>query len=114
MSIKISNRAVEEILKIKENNNIKHKHLRFGIKKDGVDGFFTQFYEFIKSPDDTDKVCEFDEIVVCMDQKSYMFLNGMTVDYTDENKGRLKFEIPEIAHMCGSDETFVFEDILYE
>ena len=113
MSIKISSKAIKEILKIKKNKNIKYEYLRFGIRKNNIDGFFTQFYEFVKSPDDADKVFGFENLNVCMDQKSYMFLNGMTVDCKDDSAGSLEFKIPEIAHMCGCNGSFIFEDVSY-
>ena len=110
MSINISRKAIGQILKIKKNNNIKHNYLRLGVEQDRVSDLFVQFYEFTKGPDDTDKVFQFKDIDICIDQKSYMFLKGMNIDFDEKNKIGLRFNISEIAHMCGCNNFFVFKD----
>ena len=52
-------------------------------------------YEFAEQPEDKDKVFEFNGIKICIDVKSYLFLNGMEIDYEEDLlKSGLVFNAP--------------------
>jgi iron-sulfur cluster assembly protein len=66
-------------------------------------------YEFIERPDERDKVFEFEDVKICIDIKSYLFLNGMEIDYEEDLlKSGLVFNTPTAKHTCGCGESVAF------
>jgi iron-sulfur cluster assembly protein len=60
--------------------------------------------DFCQKENDNDKIFEFNGIKVFIDPKSYLYLNGLTLDYSTElMNGGFKFLNPgSIACSCGS------------
>ena len=107
MAINLTERAAEKIRQVFEKNDMpEDSALRVGIKGGGCAGFSYTL-------DVTDKPAEGDEIsqchgvkVVC-DLKSYLFLNGTEIDFSDDLlKGGFIFNNPNASGSCGCGASF--------
>lgn len=66
-------------------------------------------YEFVEQPLEKDKVFIFDSVKICVDIKSYLFLNGMEIDYQEDLlKSGLIFNTPNAKRACGCGESITF------
>jgi iron-sulfur cluster assembly protein len=66
-------------------------------------------YEFVEQPDEKDKTFEFGDVKICIDIKSYLFLNGMEIDYEEDLlKSGLVFNTPSAKRTCGCGESIAF------
>jgi iron-sulfur cluster assembly protein len=83
-------------------------YLRIGLQGGGCSGFMYH-YEFISVPEEKDKIFKFDNIKICIDIKSYLFLNGMEIDYEEDLlKSGLVFNTPSAKRACGCGESISF------
>ena len=106
--IEISDRAVNRIREILQQQNLDEGGLRVGIKGGGCSGLsYVLDLETKERPGD--KVFERDGIKVFVDLKSFLYLNGTTLDFKDEGglMGRgFVFSNPNSAGECGCGESF--------
>lgn len=80
--------------------------LRLGIRGGGCSGM-SYYIDFVDGPTDKDKVFEFGDVRVCVDKKSYLFLNGITVDFqVDLIKRAFVFDNPLAKRSCSCGESF--------
>lgn len=106
--ITMTDAAKEKISSLLSKRQTPQAYLRIALKGGGCSGF-AYHYEFIAIPDSKDKVFEFDDIKVCIDKKSYLFLNGMEIDYLDDLlKSGLVFNAPRATRTCGCGESVSF------
>ena len=117
MSVIITDTAAREIGSImnKQDLDIESTHLRVGVKGGGCSGFsyILDLTETKKEGDEqwdfTFEVSEgesFNLSVIC-DPKSFLYLNGTTVDFKDEVMGRgFVFENPNANTTCGCGSSF--------
>tara|TARA_Y100000310_G_C20159959_1_gene568689 strand:- start:4 stop:318 length:315 start_codon:yes stop_codon:yes gene_type:complete len=83
-------------------------YLRIGLQGGGCSRFMYK-YEFAQRPEQKDKVFEFDDVKICVDIKSYLFLNGMEIDYEEDLlKSGLVFNTPSAKRTCGCGESVAF------
>ena len=83
-------------------------YLRIGLKGGGCSGFMYH-YDFISESDEKDKIFEFDDVKICIDIKSYLFLNGIEIDYEEDLlKSGLVFNTPNVTRTCGCGESVAF------
>ena len=84
------------------------QYLRIGLQGGGCSGFMYK-YEFADCPNEKDKVFEFDDIKICIDIKSYLFLNNMEIDYEEDLlKSGLVFNTSAAKRTCGCGESVAF------
>jgi iron-sulfur cluster assembly protein len=58
---------------------------------------------------ENDKVFTFDTLTICIDKKSYLFLNGTEIDYQEDlMKSGLVFKNPKANRTCGCGESVSF------
>jgi iron-sulfur cluster assembly protein len=80
--------------------------MRLGIRSGGCSGF-SYFMDFVAEPEATDKQFEFDGLKVCVDRKSYLFLNGVELDFEDSLvKSGFVFHNPTAKRSCSCGESF--------
>lgn len=89
--------------------------LRLGVKGGGCSGF-SYLLEFDGEIKEHDKVFEFSfpksadaepKIKVVVDKKSYIYLNGTTLDYATEGlESGFKFNNPNVKSSCGCGTSF--------
>ena len=108
MSIKISNKALVEITRIiAEQNFGENISLRVGVKGGGCSGF-----SYTLGFDDSDlgpldQVFEHDSLKIVTDPKSFLYLNGVEIDFEESLMGRgFKFKNPNARNSCGCGESF--------
>lgn len=113
MGIMLTERAAQEVMTIVEQqqerlptDERKPMYLRVGVKGGGCSGFSY-------SLDLTETVAESDErldqhgVEVICDPKSYLYLNGTTIDFKDEVMGRgFAFHNPNATSSCGCGSSF--------
>lgn len=110
MSIKLTEKAAQElrtlIAKEVESGMNPQAVLRLGVVGGGCSGFMYKmgFDEDVRAED---RVEEIEGIRVAVDSKSYLYLNGTTVDYQDGLMGRgFVFNNPNATHTCGCNHSF--------
>lgn len=80
--------------------------MRLGIRSGGCSGF-SYFMDFVPTPEPTDKQFEFGGLKVCVDRKSYLFLNGVAVDFESSLvKSGFVFHNPAAKRSCSCGESF--------
>lgn len=80
--------------------------VRVGVKGGGCSGFSYQM-GFDDSKTELDQVFDIDGVKVICDPKSFLYLNGVEIDYEDGliNAG-FKFSNPNASKSCGCGESF--------
>jgi len=108
MAITMTDFAVQKIFEIMKRRQAPDQYLRIGLKSGGCSGFMYS-YDFIETPEEKDKVFDFGEVKICIDIKSYLFLNGMEIDYEEDLlKSGLVFNAPQAQRSCGRGESVSF------
>lgn len=95
---------VEEILREEGNPDL---WLRVGIRGGGCSGL-TYFMDFVEAPEEKDKTFDHGNgVKVCVDVKSYLFLNGTELDFekTLMREGFV-FHNPLAKRSCSCGESF--------
>ena len=108
MAITMTDFAEQKILGIMKKRQSANHYLRISLKGGGCSGYMYS-YEFIPEPIDKDKIFEFGDVKICIDLKSYLFLNGMEIDYQEDLlKSGLIFNAPQASRTCGCGESVSF------
>jgi len=111
MAIAVSDRAVAEIKKAASARPQRPEGLRVGIRGGGCTGFSYLFEWSDAAPRPEDKVLSFEDgtVRVFVDPKSYLYLDGSTLEYatTLVNRG-FKWVNPQVKGTCGCGESVSF------
>ena len=108
LTISISDKAAKKAKEFANKDNLGDFGLRVGVKGGGCSGYMYS-YEFIPEPISKDKIFEFGDVKICIDFKSYLFLNGMEIDYQEDLlKSGLIFNAPQASRTCGCGESVSF------
>ncbi len=108
MGIEVTETAVREIKTIVEQQELDAEkvHLRLGVKGGGCSGF-SYVLDLTEQRNEGDEMFEQHGIKVVCDPKSYLYLNGTTVDFKDEVMGRgFVFNNPNATSSCGCGSSF--------
>ncbi len=108
MAITLTNRAILEIVRIISEQNLgEGVSLRVGVKGGGCSGFsYTLGFDDV-DPSEVDQVFEVDGVKVICDPKSFLYLNGIEIDFEESLMGRgFKFNNPNASNSCGCGESF--------
>jgi iron-sulfur cluster assembly protein len=80
--------------------------LRLGVLGGGCSGLSYQF-KFAPEPRPRDYIFEFDDVKVFVDPKSMLFLDGMTLDWSDSlMESGFVFQNPHAKKSCGCGTSF--------
>lgn len=103
----VTPRAIEEVRKIRTENNIPETHaLRLGVKGGGCSGL-SYVLAFDDGQREGDTEFRFEDVVVKVDPKSLFYLSGTTLDFSDGLNGRgFVFNNPNAARTCGCGSSF--------
>lgn len=108
--ITLTEKAVEAIKKFMEANSlsVENSFLRVGVKGGGCSGLsYTLNIEQNTQSAENDTVIESNGIKVVVDNKSLLYLEGMTIDFVDGLSGSgFKFVNPNSTKTCGCGESF--------
>lgn len=105
--IDITGKAIKQVKRIKEENNIPEEHaLRIGVKGGGCSGLTYQM-GFDNETKDGDTVIEKEGIKLFVDGKSLFYLSGTVLDFSDGLNGKgFVFSNPNATKTCGCGESF--------
>jgi len=105
--IKISQKAVQEIIRIMDENKVPDTYgLRVGVKGGGCSGL-TYTLGFDAETKDGDTVIENQSVKLFVDGKSLFYLMGTELDFTDGLNGKgFIFNNPNAKKTCGCGESF--------
>ncbi|MFH5832399.1 HesB/IscA family protein [Halalkalibaculum sp. DA3122] len=110
MSISVSERAANRINEIREEQNIANDALlRVGVVSGGCSGL-TYELDFDTSPSEEDEKEKFFEdkgIRLVVDMRSFLYLSGTTLDFTEGLNGEgFHFHNPNASRTCSCGESF--------
>jgi len=108
MALTITETAAREIKTIIQQQELdaENVRLRVGVKGGGCSGF-SYLLDLTEQHRDTDEMFEEHDIKVVCDPKSYLYLNGTTIDFKDEVMGRgFVFNNPNATSSCGCGSSF--------
>jgi iron-sulfur cluster assembly protein len=103
--IDVTNNASSKIRGMLDNEN-PGGLMRLGVIGGGCSGLQYKF-KYESQPRTTDNVIELDGIRLCVDPKSYEYLDGMTLDYMETLlEQRFLFKNPNAEKSCGCGKSF--------
>ena len=107
MAIELSEAARSQVQALKEAQHLPETaFLRMGVKGGGCSGM-SYVLEFDTDQGPHDKEFEIDGVKVVVDKKSYLYLNGTTLDYVKEGlQGGFTFVNPQAKSSCGCGTSF--------
>lgn len=108
MAITLTETAAKEIKSIIEQQELDQEavRLRVGVKGGGCSGF-SYLLDLTEQSHDNDETFDQNGIKVVCDPKSYLYLNGTTIDFKDEVMGRgFVFNNPNATSTCGCGSSF--------
>ena len=108
MAINLSETAAREISNIIDQQELdKEKvRLRVGVKGGGCSGF-SYLLDLTETQQDSDELFEEHGVKIVCDAKSYLNLNGTSIDFKDEVMGRgFVFNNPNSTSSCGCGSSF--------
>ena len=104
--ITLSDTAVDEVKRLLKLAKKDEWGLRVGVTGGGCSGLSYPL-AFEEEPGKADTVEEINGIKVIVDPKSYLFLNGITLDYsTDLLNGGFRFVNPNATRTCSCGSSF--------
>lgn len=108
MSVVLSDTAVREIKTIIDQQDLDAEkiRLRVGVKGGGCSGF-SYLLDLTEEHDEEDWEWDINGVKVVCDPKSYLYLNGVQIDFKDEVMGRgFVFKNPNATSSCGCGSSF--------
>ena len=108
MAVTLTDSAVERVRELRVQRNQPNLWLRLGVRGGGCSGF-SYVIDFVDEPQDGDKEFTFDDVQVCVDKKSYLFINGTVLDWeADLIRQQFVFNNPLAKRSCSCGESFAF------
>jgi iron-sulfur cluster assembly protein len=107
MAVALSENATKQVKQLKESQKLpENVFLRMGVKGGGCSGM-SYSLEFDTELSSHDKEFDIDGIKVVVDKKSYIYLNGTTLDYVQQGlTGGFTFVNPQAKSSCGCGTSF--------
>ncbi|MBO6572415.1 MAG: iron-sulfur cluster assembly accessory protein [Balneola sp.] len=109
MDISISDRAIKRIDEIRTEQNVpKDAFLKVGVVSGGCSGLtYDLDFDSDVEPQENDKVFELNGMKVLVDMRSFLYLAGTELDYTDGLEGEgFHFHNPNASRTCSCGESF--------
>ena len=102
----VSEKAIGEIKRLLNEDDFQDAFLRVRIVPGGCSGFSYEM-GFDDETDENDKIIEADGVKVAIDELSYPYLDGSTLDFKDGLNGNgFAIENPNATGSCGCGESF--------
>ena len=104
--ITISNSAKERLLYLLEKDNNKKTFVRVGVESGGCSGLSYKL-EFDDKKETEDELIENNGVSLLVNKKSYLYLIGTTLEFSDGLNGKgFVFNNPNASRTCGCGESF--------
>jgi iron-sulfur cluster assembly protein len=106
MPVSLTPTAVQRVKELMASQNLQSAFLRMGVKGGGCSGLNYNL-EFDTEIGKSDKEFEIDGVKVVVDAKSYLYLNGSTLDWVRQGlTGGFAFVNPNAKSSCGCGTSF--------
>ncbi len=106
MALTPTEKANTQVKKLLEEQKLQGVFLRMGVKGGGCSGL-SYSLEFDSELGPHDKKFDIDGVTIVCDAKSYLYLNGTTLDYVTEGlQGGFTFLNPQAKSSCGCGTSF--------
>jgi len=106
MAVNLSPAAMKRVKELMESQNLQNAFLRMGVKGGGCAGLSYNL-EFDTEVGKHDKQFDVDGVKVVVDVKSYLYLNGTTLDWVNQGlTGGFTFVNPNAKSSCGCGTSF--------
>lgn len=106
LMVTISDTAKTKLLNLMAEDNSASKFVRVGVNSGGCSGLSYDL-KFEKEMTENDKLFENNGINLIVDDKSYLYLVGTTLNYSGGLNGKgFVFENPNASRTCGCGESF--------
>jgi iron-sulfur cluster assembly protein len=106
MALALTENAVKQVKQLMEAQKLDNVYLRMGVKGGGCSGL-SYSLEFDNEIGPHDKKFDIDGVQVVCDKKSYLYLNGTTLDYVTQGlTGGFTFLNPQAKSSCGCGTSF--------
>jgi len=106
MAVSMTPVAVNRVKELMTAQSLDHAFLRMGVRGGGCSGM-TYDLQFDSELRKHDKQFEVDGVKVVVDVKSYLYLNGTTLDYVTQGlTGGFTFVNPNAKSSCGCGTSF--------
>jgi iron-sulfur cluster assembly protein len=106
MAVQMTPAAVKRVKELMTSPELQNAFLRMGVKGGGCSGLSYNL-EFDTDLGKFDKQFEVDGVKVVVDMKSYVYLNGSTLDYVTQGlTGGFAFINPNAKSSCGCGSSF--------
>jgi iron-sulfur cluster assembly protein len=107
MALELSDSAKKQVKALKASQNLGDEvFLRVGVRGGGCSGM-SYLLEFDSDKTPHDREYDIDGVKVVVDKKSYLFLNGTTLDYVQQGlTGGFTFINPTAKSTCGCGTSF--------
>jgi iron-sulfur cluster assembly protein len=109
MAISLSEKAAGEIKSIIKEQGLEPEktRLRVGVKGGGCSGFSYMLDLTEEAKGESDEELDCNGVKLLVDMKSYLYLNGVEIDFKDEVMGRgFVFKNPNATSTCGCGSSF--------
>ena len=104
--ISISDSARDRLLQIMNNEDSNKEFGRVGVESGGCSGLSYKL-EFDSNKNDEDEVIKDNQIQLLVNKKSYLYLVGTTLEFSDGLNGKgFVFNNPNASRTCGCGESF--------
>ena len=104
--IQLTENAVKQIKRFREDESMPEGGLRIAVVGGGCSGLSYKL-EFQKEPAATDKVFEQQGVKIFIDPKSFLYIKGLTLDYSGGLNGTgFTFSNPNASKSCGCGTSF--------
>jgi iron-sulfur cluster assembly protein len=106
MALTLTETAVKQVKELMKTQNLENVYLRMGVKGGGCSGL-SYSLEFDNETGPRDKKFDIEGVQVVCDAKSYLYLNGTTLDYVTQGlTGGFTFVNPQAKSSCGCGTSF--------
>lgn len=104
--IVISDSARDRLLHIMQNENSDNEFVRVGVESGGCSGLSYKLeFDSVKNKDD--ELIQDNQIKLLVNKKSYLYLVGTTLEFSDGLNGKgFVFNNPNASRTCGCGESF--------
>jgi iron-sulfur cluster assembly protein len=104
--VKLTETAIQQIQRVQSAENKAGYALRVSVAGGGCSGLSYKL-DFVEAPAEKDKVFEQGGVKVAVDAKSFLYLDGMTLDYSGGLNGKgFVFNNPNATKSCGCGSSF--------
>jgi len=111
MAITLSERAARELKALLEESGIQNAGLRVWVAGGGCSGLQYQMAIDDSEPEATDQVFDSHGVRIYVDDLSFRYMDGSTIDYVEDMfGGGFKIDNPNAVNTCGCGSSFQTED----